>query len=175
MNIGIDLDDTICSTDKTLRKYVDKYCKCNDIDVESLWKDEEKKCDFLTNNLKVVYSEATLKRDAKKVINTLRNLGNRIYVITARRNKYIDMDMEEFIIDYLNKKGIVIDKVIIDAKDKVDACLNNDIDYMLEDNSYNYELMVKNGINVILFDELDKHKNIKNRITKWRDLLNYIK
>ena len=175
MNIGLDLDDTICSTDKILRKYVDNYCKYNDIDVEDLWKDEEKKCDFLTNNLKKIYSEAPLKIGAKQTINTLRNHGNKIYVITARRNKYIDMSMEEFIINYLNKKGIVVDKVIIDAKDKVDACLNNNIDYMVEDNSYNYELMVDRGINVILFDELDKHKDIKNRITKWRDLLSYIK
>ena len=175
MNIGLDLDDTICSTDKILRKYVDNYCKYNDIDVEDLWKDEEKKCDFLTNNLKNIYSEAPLKIGAKQTINTLRNHGNKIYVITARRNKYIDMGMEEFIINYLNKKGIVVDKVIIDAKDKVDACLNNNIDYMIEDNSYNYELMVNRGINVILFDELDKHKDIKNRITKWRDLLSYIK
>ena len=175
MNIGIDLDDTICSTDKVLRKYVNKYCKDNEIDVENLWKDEENKCNFLNNNLKTIYSEALLKMNAKKIINELRSHGNKIYIITARRNKYIDMDMEEFIIDYLNKKGIVVDKVIIDAKDKVDVCLNNAIDYMLEDNLYNYELMVKRGINVILFDELDQHKNIKNRITKWQDLLKYIK
>ncbi len=27
MKIGSDMDDTICSTDKTIRKYVDNYCE----------------------------------------------------------------------------------------------------------------------------------------------------
>lgn len=174
MRIGLDLDDTICSTKESIKKYVDKYCSDNNIVADSIWNDENKKNEFLTRYLKTIYSEAKIKKGAKAVINRLKKSGYDIYIITARRNKYIDMDMKDFIINYLSKNGIIVDDVILDSKDKVDVCKNMNIDIILEDNSYNYNLMITAGINVVLFDEFNINKNIKNRINNWNDFLKYI-
>lgn len=175
MKIGLDLDDTICSTDKVIKKYVDKYCKEYSISVDELWINEKTKYDFLNNNLETIYNEAKLKKGVKNTICKLKKGGHKIFIVTARRNKYISMDMKQFISNYLSNKGIEIDGVFIDSKDKVSVCKKNNIDIMLEDNFYNYNLLIQNKVNAILFDELNNHDEIHNRITKWSDIFKFIK
>ena len=45
---------------------------------------------------------------------------------------------------------------------------------MLEDNLYNYELLIKENIKAVLFDELKKHKNVNNRINNWNEFIKFI-
>ena len=175
MKIGLDLDDTICSTDKVIRKYVDNYCKKNGIVVDELWSNEVSKKEFLINNLEKIYTEAKIKRGVKTTLNRLKKEGHKLYIITARTNKYMKTDIKSFINDYLNKNNIFVDDIFIDGKDKVDICKNNNIDIILEDNLYNYNLLIKNGINAVLFDEYDIHKEIDARIIKWVSFINFIK
>lgn len=175
MRIGLDLDDTICGTDIVIRKYVDKYCKEKSLSVNELWDNENIKYDFLNNNLETIYNEAKLKKGVKTSICKLQKKGYKIFIVTARRNKYISIDMKQFINNYLIKNGIKVDDIFIDSKDKVSVCKENNIDIILEDNLYNYNLLVKNKVNAILFDELDIHNDIHNRITKWSDIFNFIK
>ena len=175
MRIGLDLDNTICSTDKTIKKYEYKYCKENKIDSQTLLSSENIKCDFLNNYLEVIYNESPLKKNTKNVINRLKKMKNEIIIITARRNRYINNDMRDFIIQYLNNKKIFVDEVVIDAKDKVEVCKNLNIDIILEDNLYNYNSLTKSGVNVVLYDETNQYSNIKNRISNWIEFLKYIK
>lgn len=175
MRIGLDLDNTICSTDKIIEKYEKKYCKEKKIDAQTLWSSENIKCDFLNNYLEIIYNESPLKRNAKNTINKLKKMNNEIIIITARRNKFINKDMKDLIIQYLNNKNIFVDKVVIDGGDKVDACKNLNINIILEDNFYNYNLLKKSGINVVLFDETNQYINIKNRISNWNEFFKYIK
>ena len=175
MRIGLDLDDTICSTDIVIRKYVDNYCQKNKILVNELWSNKELKNDFLTNNLEKIYSEAKIKQGVKTTLNKLKQDGHKLYIVTARTNKYVKTDMKSIINNYLNSNNIFVDDIFIDGKDKVDICKNNKIDIMLEDNLYNYNLLNDNGINVVLFDEKNIHKEIDNRIVNWTSLINFIK
>lgn len=174
MKIGLDMDDTICSTDKTIRKYVDNYCEDKKIKPEEIWKNEALKQDFLTKNLEKIYISAPLKKNAKSIINKLKKLGNELIIVTARSDKYISISMEELITNYLNTNGITVDKIIINAKDKVDACKEYDIDIMLEDNLYNYNLLINAGINAILYDEINQYQEINNRIVDWKEFLSFV-
>jgi len=118
--------------------------------------------------------EARIKNNSKKIINELKKGNNKIFIITARTNKYIKQNMEELIKKYLKKKKIEVDKIIINSKDKVTMCKELKIDIMLEDNLYNYEALSKENINVVLFDELKQHQNINNRINNWSEFTKFI-
>jgi len=174
MRIGLDLDDTICSTNKVIKKYEDKYCQEKEITNDLLWSNEKNKNEFLNKYLETIYMEAKLKNNSKKIINELKKNGNQIFIITARSNKYINKSMDEFIKDYLKKKNIKVDSIIINSKDKVNACKELNIDIILEDNLYNYEQLIKNSINAILYDELNNYQNISKRITNWKDFIKFI-
>ena len=175
MRVGLDMDDTICSTREVLKKYEKKYCKLNNIDSKTLWYDENIRHDFLDNNLEEIYKEVPIKKGAAKVINKIKNLGHEVYVITARKNKHVHTDIKELTYNYLKKEGIIVDDIIVEANDKYGICDELNIDIMLEDNDYNYYILEKEGFNVVLFDDANKHKDIKKRVTNWKDFLKYLK
>ena len=122
MIIGLDLDNTICSTDKKIKKYSNIYCQEKQINEEVLWTNDEYKQDFLRLYLEKIYKEAQLKQNCKKVLQELKKKNYKLLIITARRNKYLSVDMKTFIYNYFKKRNIIIDGIILDAKDKVDAC-----------------------------------------------------
>lgn len=175
MRIGLDMDDTICGTDETLTKYAEAYCKEKNIDKKTLWEDETIRNDFLDNNLTEIYQNVPIKKGAVKTIKKLKELGHEVYVITARKNKHLKVDAKELTLNYLKKEGIIVDDVITDAKDKCKICDDLDINIILEDSDYNFFALEKDGFDVILFDEFNKHKDIKKRVTNWKDFLKYVK
>ena len=42
---------------------------------------------------------------------------------------------------------------------------------MIDDSYYNYERLVNNGINAILFDEHNRYQSINKRISNWNELI----
>ena len=173
MIIGLDLDNTICSTDKKIKKYSNIYCQEKQINEEVLWTNDEYKQDFLRLYLEKIYKEAQLKQNCKKVLQELKKKNYKLLIITARRNKYLSVDMKTFIYNYFKKRNIIIDGIILDAKDKVDACKEKKVDIMLEDSIYNYNLLKESNVNVVLFDEKN-NSEIKQKITNWNQFLEYI-
>lgn len=99
MNIGLDLDDTICSTKEMIEKYADIYCDENKINQDILWQNTDYRFDFLNKYLEEIYSHVQIKNNAKQVINKLKSMNNKIYIITARTNNFVNVDMKEFIIN----------------------------------------------------------------------------
>ena len=168
MKIGIDIDNTICNTDEYIDKYQNIFLKEENISEYLLWNNNDYKLKFLTKYLKTIYEEVSLKEDSKEVINNI-SKDNKIYLITARSNNFID-NIEELIKEYFIKKDIHIDKIITNAKDKTDACINNNIDIMIEDSLYNYNKLINKNINTILFDDKHKNINIKNRVVSWKEI-----
>ena len=174
MKIGIDMDDTICNTKESLTKYSNKFMKDNNILYnDSLWNNNINKEIFLNTYLKDIYNDASLKENAKEVLVKLKNMGHELYIITARTNTYINNQVIN-ISNYLKKNNIEVDGIIIDAKDKVDACINNNIDIMVDDNLYNYNKLISNNIKTILFDDNNKYQEINLKINNWNDLFKYL-
>ncbi len=120
-----------------------------------------------------IYEEASLKNYVKDVFDELKNRGNKIYIITARSEKYV-YDIFGSIKKYFKKHNILVDGIFIDAKDKVDVCLNENIDLMIEDNRYNYNKLIDNNIFTILFDENCNNLDVDNRVSNWKEVISKI-
>ena len=172
MKIGIDMDDTICSTKESIIKYQNIFIKDKNISLEELWNNNTYKDEFLNKYLSDIYNNALIKENCVYVLNKL-SKDNELYIITARTTNYID-DIIKLTKNYLANNNIKVKDIFINSKDKVDTCIKNNIDLMIDDSYYNYQSLTNNNINTILFDELDSYKYINNRINNWNELINIL-
>ena len=124
--------------------------------------------------LEKIYNEAKIKENAREVINNLKKQKNKIYIIIARTENYVS-DIYKITNNYLLRNEIVADGIFINGKDKVDICINNNIDIMIEDSRYNYDRLIDNNIRTILFDEYSKNPDVIDRVLNWSDISNKIK
>ncbi len=169
MKIGIDMDNTICFTNEKVREYENIFLKENNINIYILWYDTYYANEFLTKYLEKIYTEVEPKQDAITIINKLKEQGHKIYIITARTNNYVT-DIYEIINNYCIKHNIKVDGIFINAGDKVDICIDNNIDIMIDDSFYKYDRLKSNNIKTILFDEYNEYPYIKKRILSWKEL-----
>ena len=168
MKIGIDMDNTICSTIEKINEYQKKYIEKEKITLEELWNTKEHKEKFLKKYLERIYNEAKLKENANSTINKLKECGYKIYIITARSEKYVS-NIYNIINNYCTKNNFTIDGIFIDAKDKADICKKNKINIMIEYNKYNFDKLTDNNIKTILYDENNTYNEIDNRINSWNE------
>ncbi len=174
MRIGFDLDDTICNTDELTTYYQDIYIKEKKISADTLWNDMQYKLDFLKLYCEKIFLEAKLKESVKDVIDSLKDEGNEIYIITARSLDHI-FNAYEVTKKYLENNSILFDKLIIKAGDKVNACIENKIDVMIDNSKYNFDMLVLNDVNAILYDEFNEYEEVENRVTGWNQMIRKIK
>lgn len=84
---------------------------------------------------------------------------------------------EQIVKEWLNKNGIYYDQIVFSPEDKLDICLNNNIDIMIEDKVDNIN-KISSKIPVICFNagynEECKGKNIY-RVYSWYDIYNLVK
>ena len=143
MNIGFDIDDTITNSSKIFIKYAIEYnnlkkiiypVNTNELDQTLAfgWNDKNKK-EFKNLYLKKILMETTPNKDVIKVINYLKKTGNKIYLITARNDSEIS-NMYEFTKRWLLINKINYDKLFVNCKSKVSACIENQIDVFIDDN-----------------------------------------
>lgn len=192
MNIGIDIDGVLTDLERFILDNTTKYCYENSIDyeigiqnrrklngvaedvfnylssetIESFWKE----------NSKYYFTQIPIRNYANQVINKLKE-KNKIYIITARDNQWGLCDelkgkIEETTKIWLEKSNIYYDSLIF-AKDKLNACLKNNIDLIIDDSPVNIKDL-KSKIKVFCFDtnynKYSKGKNI-TRVYSWYDIL----
>lgn len=188
MNIGFDLDDTINNLADVFTKYARRYNKENNIyykiqenqwgfDKSFGWDDYHVE-EFSKKYLKDVFKNAKPKKHAKKIINKLYEEGHNIYIITARSRRYIP-DVFNITLKWLDKYNIKNHKLIIEAKDKVDQCLQNNVEIFVDDIVNNCEQLEKRtNIDVYLFHSIFNKEyeddNIQ-RVYNWKDLYKELK
>ena len=183
MRIGIDIDDTITDTWSYM---VPIYSQVFNIPVEELsnslpYYNSVKKLNLTVEEyfkiMQPYYEENALnipiKNDAKEVINALKKEGHKIIFITARGKMYREpVSITEV---YIEKNGIMYDKLITNATDKAVICKNENIDLFIDD-SYKHCLSVSSvGIKVLMYNA-NYNKNIKefNHIASWNEVYDYI-
>lgn len=191
MRIGIDIDGVLTDVERWQLDYGSKffYEKYNknivnhkgyemtDIfDVSPSLDDEVWKKYLLT-----YAREEKPRKFADEIINKLKQEGNEIYIITARcltdRNDELGVQMKEIVINWLKQNNINYDKIIFSPEDKVDICLENNINLMIEDKVDNITKISKH-IPVICFhanyNEICSGENII-RCYSWYDIYRNIK
>lgn len=186
MVIGIDMDDTICSTNEKIIVEADKYDKevlggsgIKNKDAyeftEMMGWEKDMKGKFFSDRLEYIMDNAEIKEGAKEVINRLHENGNKIIIISFRKGKYIK-DPYLLTKNYLDRNGVMYDKIYVDTGSKVDECIENNVDLFIDDKESHCEEVSNAGINVLLFTNLyNKSEKRFKRVDNWSEVEKYIK
>ncbi len=186
MKIGIDVDNTIIDTLPVLKKYCREYnekvikrnLKMNEegFAVANLYEwTQEEKTDFLIKYIDEVREQAPIKKNAQEIIQKLKQEGNTIYIITARK-QIGDRSPYEATQKFLKKNDFQYDELVV-QKDKKQFCIDNNIDVLIDDEPQNIESVSK-FIPVIVFEAIHNKKiNGKNiiKVNTWDEVYNIIK
>ena len=186
MVIGIDMDDTICSTNELIIDTADIYDKevlngtgIKDINAYEFnkmmgWPDGMKG-QFFSDRLEYIMDNAEIKPNAKNVINKLHDEGNKIIFITFRKGKYIK-NPYELTKNWLDRNGVHYDKIYADTGSKVDECIAEKVDLFIDDKESHCEEVSNAGVKVLLFTNAYNHDEKRfRRVDTWDEVYKYIK
>ena len=167
MRIGIDIDGVLTDIeqwqlDYGSKFYFEKYGKeiqdNEGYETTDIFKaDSSLDGEFWNEYFKDYSINVDVRRFASEVIKKLKQDGNEIYIITARGSFLSHstevMSIEEnkkIVLDWLKRNKIEYDKIIFSPEDKLDICLENNIDVMIEDKPANIN-KISGKIPVICF------------------------
>ncbi len=187
MKIGIDIDEVLNSQYNFCIDYGTKFCnelgqyKLENLNVFDttdmfLWS-EEIAHQFWKKYRKELIVTLPPKKYSSEVIEKLKQEGNQIYIITARKNNDEWFpeelkDVENITKKWLSQNNIFYDNIIFDVKNKGEYCKNNSIDIMIDDDPINLRKLVDNT-NVIVFDyPYNRHTEFNTllRAYSWYDI-----
>lgn len=178
MRIGIDLDDTICDTMEIVQRRVEKYASIQHLNPLDIMNDDNLKNIFFNEYLEDIYTNVEIKKETAKVLKRIKNRGNQLYIITARdSNQYPHIEnVMEITSKWLDNHNIKVDEIIVGVygEDKANVCKKNKIDLMIDDDPYNYKMIMAKGINCLLFDDHEKYDLRDNYVTDWLQIEEYI-
>lgn len=173
MKIGIDIDNTICSTDELLDKKIDDYIKEKGMSQKEFFSDIKYMSDFYEEKLLEVVFEDQVKDGFLDVLNKLK-INNEIIIVTARNEKLSKsfQNMRKATLEWLEKNNIYYDKYYDDAykEGKVRVCKKEGIDIIIDDDINNYLAFKDSGIKILLFDDKGKYLDIVDRVGSWREV-----
>ena len=185
MVIGIDMDDTICSTNELIIEVADQYDKevlggtgVKDVNAyeftEMMGWPKEMKGQFFADRLEYIMSHSPIKEGAREVINRLHDNGCEIIIISFRKDKYLT-DPYKLTIDWLQENGIKYDKVFVNTGTKQDECIENNVKLFIDDKESHCEDVSREGIDVLLFTNAYNHDEKRfDRADNWMEVKKYI-
>lgn len=185
MRIGIDIDDTICSTNEKILIEADKYDKevlggsgiknpfAYDFPTMMGW-DDNGKGDFFKDRLSYIMENAPIKDGVVEVINKLYDEGNEIYFITYRKDKYIK-DPYQLSKEWLDKNNIKFTKLIANSGDKGIVCFENKIDLFIDDSITHCKDVSSYNIKTLLYNSFyNKDNDEFQRVNNWYEIYNLL-
>mgnify|MGYP002091299224 CR=1 FL=1 len=134
MKIGIDIDDVITNTSEKIEEYVVKDINRQKLQehMKEIMKgnpSEPEVISFCMENYLRVFEKVKPKDNASKVIQNLLDKGNEIYLITARgENLEFFRGSEKVTKKFLEDNNIKYTKIIFNAVNKAQLCVDNQID-----------------------------------------------
>ena len=191
MRIGIDIDDTLTNVKEELIEAGENYARRlgKDIKVDKNFEDknnngnkwqemfqfnyEELKY-FLKDIQESITNQAKPRENVVEVINKLKNDGNEIIIITARDSEFHD-DPYKYSKDWLDKNNIYYDKLVVNARNKEDSCIEEKIDLFIDDSESNCLKVNKAGIKTIrVCNEIEENNSNLICFNNWNDIYSYI-
>ena len=190
MKIGIDLDGVVFDSEQTFRTYEEIYDverhQNKLIDREEpkfqsrySWTLEEQQ-EFNKYFLEVSRN-SPLMSGFKKVYELLKEKNIEFVVITARGltpdGNFME-SMEEDAKRLLNENNIKFDKYYWKQTDKLDICIKEKIDYMIDDDYKIIEKLSNNGIKTIYFRDSGlkklKESEFIKEVNTWGDIYRFL-
>ena len=194
MKIGIDIDGVLTNIERWQLDYGSKFYYENynkeiinpkGYETNEIFNSDVECDDLFWNKYFKEYSiNVEPRKFASEVISKLSSEGYQIYIITARgsflthsANVMTKEENEKIVREWLSNNNIYYDKIIFSPEDKLDICINNNIDIMIEDKVDNIN-KISTKIPVICFNagynEKCEGENIF-RVYTWYDIYNTIK
>lgn len=177
MKIGIDIDNTICSTDEVIDIKIKEYIKEHGMSQEEFFGDSSNMDKFYKEKILEVIAEDPVKDDFLRVLNKLK-VNNEIIIVTARNETFVktSQSMRKATMDWLAKNNIYYDKYFDDAykEGKVKVCKDENIDIIIDDDINNYSAFKEHGVNTLLFDDKCKYLDIVDRVGSWEEVLDIL-
>lgn len=178
MKIGIDIDDVITNTSEKIQEYVAKDRNSQKLQehMKEIMKgnpSEPEVISFCMENYLRVFQKVKPKDNASKVIQNLLDKGNEIYLITARgENLEFFRGSEKVTKKFLEYNNIKYTKIIFNAVNKAQLCIDNQIDIMIDDSIEHCEDVKNVGIKSIVFTSNVNKKTITTveRVDNWLEL-----
>ena len=194
MRIGIDIDGVLTDIeqwqlDYGSKFYFEKYNKQildnEGYETTDIFKVDSKLDDeFWTEYFKDYSINVDVRKFANEVIKKLKKDGNEIYIITARGSFLSHsagvMSIEEnrnIVLEWLKRNEIEYDKIIFSPEDKLNICIDNNINLMIEDKVDNIN-KISTKIPVMCFHAgYNKNCTGKNiiRCYSWYDIYRKVK
>lgn len=185
MIIAIDLDGVVFGTEEYYRTYAQFYdmefvkngvVDKTAMDVHTRFGWEQKYADdFYSKYTETVLQSAPIRPGAKYVLEKLKQMGHTLVCITLR-GYYRDCEIA-ITEQRLKQENIVFDKIIYSQKNKLDACLAENVDVIVDDNPNTMELLSKNNIKCLHMRGAGLKSAIHPNITcvqNWADVLQNI-
>lgn len=170
--IGIDLDDTLFNTAIKFDYYKEIFCNKNNYTYEKFENDPNTRYRFYCRHLKNVYKSLSIKENAKEVINKLYDKGYKIIFITARDiNKF--PILHDMTLKNLSKEQIKYSDIFFSKANKVDICIKQKIDLMIDNDLKVIKELNDNNINVLFYNEIEKQTEYQS-VKDWKEVLNYL-
>ncbi len=189
MNIGIDIDNTITNTREIILDYVETFNRENNLQTnvdlsrysleESLMWDSQLINRFLSTYLADIYKYVSPKPYSIEVIRELQQ-HHSIILITSRNQR--DKSITIATLEWLTKFQLPYNKLVMNNTDnmhhfsKLEACLANNIDLMIEDH-HDLSLELSSIIPVLMFDyPYNAHLDANNitRVNDWLEVKDFI-
>ena len=152
MRIGIDIDGTLTDIEKFQldfgSKFFSKYNKfivnSNGYEVADIFNVDSNLDNKFWDKYYFYYlKNEPIRRFASEIIKKLKDEGNEIYIITARHgeNTISDEENKKLTKTWLDKNEVKYDKLIFYPEDKLETCLQNNINIMIEDRPENINIL----------------------------------
>lgn len=192
MNIGIDIDDTISNTFETFLPYMKKFVEQDlnrklDLNlssrtdyyniIEKYGLSQEEARTFWVNYYVSILESVKPRKSAVEVINTLKEKGNKIFLITARFDDGI-IDVRAITEKWLELNNIKYDKLIINSHNKLEIAKQEKIDIFVDDSIRNCEMISSGNIKTYMFstDNNNYYENEKiEKVISWDEFYEKIK
>lgn len=187
MRIGVDIDNVLSNFNEVLLdNYInhDKQLRNNGIVNNGVyirkmfdWSEDEEK-QYYSENIERLADLFEPIKDCSKYIKKLRENGNYICIISGRDNGEYS-DPYNMTVKWLKKYDIEYDKLVLtnayNYEEKANACLENNIDIMIDDSINVCMKYSKKNIKSLLFNtEYNKNERKYTRVNNWEEIYEFI-
>ena len=170
ITIGIDIDDTLVQTNKRALEII-KREGYPQVDYYEHLSELSK---FINNHFVELVETASLFEGSRETLQQLKEMDFRIVLISSRAYQE-GADTEEDTINYLKENGIIYDSILLRRPNKVEACIQEQVDYFIDDKEKTLDTLDEIGIKCIKMQSIDKEISKYHTVNTWDDILNYFK
>ena len=165
MRIGIDFDDTLVDSFSIYKKYFDTWDE----------KDRFKDIYHMSHNdwnhffdiyWNRIYKEVDFFKEVKECLDELKEMGHTLVLVSSRYGPCV-----EFAVNQIKKEELPISEFIFTDYFKSQACIDNNIDLMIDDNDNVISDLKNHHIKCLKKGNSRKYKHYDT----WYDIVDYIK